>query len=45
MMNQEMSNVTNFPLPEYYFRIRRVEDNTHRGKYFSTIERLLWQDL
>ena len=45
MMNQEMCAVTNFSLPEYYFRVRRVEDDTYRGKYFSTIERLSWQDL
>ena len=44
-MNQEMSAVTNFTLPEYYFRVRRIEDPVHKNKYFSSIERLLWQDL
>ena len=44
-MNQEMSAVANFSLPEHYFRVRRVEDAVHTGKYFSAIERCSWHDL
>lgn len=45
MMNQEMSALTNLSLPEYYFRVRRTEDEVYKGKYFSTIERISWEDL
>lgn len=45
MMNTEMSAVTDFSLPEYFFRVKRVEDLVHRGKYFSCIERVSWQDI
>ena len=45
MMNQEMSAVTNFSLPEYFFRVKRTEDTVHLGKYFSAIERCSWHDL
>lgn len=45
MMNTELTAMSNFSLPEYYFRVSRQEDEVHVGKYFSKIERILWTDL
>jgi hypothetical protein len=36
-MNQEMSALTNFSLPEYFFRVSRIEDgNDHRAARGNT---------
>ncbi|CAN0006644.1 unnamed protein product [Ectocarpus fasciculatus] len=44
IMSMELAALSNFSLPEHYFRICRV-DNTHTGKFFSHIERIPWGDM
>jgi hypothetical protein len=44
MMNMELSAMTDFGMPENYFRICRQED-ANSGKFFSHIERIPWDDL
>jgi len=45
IMSQELSQHTEFSLPEYYFRVSREESEEGSGKFFSHIERLTWQNL
>lgn len=44
LIRSELSAVTGFSLPEYYFRVSR-EDVAGNGKYFSHIERIPWEDM
>lgn len=44
MMKSELSAISNFSMPEFYFRISRQEEG-NTGKYFSHIDRCLWNDL
>ena len=51
LVNGELAALSNFSLPEYYFRIFREEAGggagaaAHTGKYFSRIERIAWGDM
>jgi DNA repair protein RAD50 len=44
LMNLELSTSIGFSKPEFYFRIRREEDGT-RGRFFSKIDRVSWDEL
>jgi hypothetical protein len=44
MISQELSASPDFALPEHFWRIAREED-AGNGKFFSRIERVLWQDM
>lgn len=37
--------LTSFSLPDYYFRVARKEDQAGSGRYFSSIERIAWEDM
>jgi hypothetical protein len=43
-MNEELSSSADFTLPEFFFRINRLEEG-NSGKFFSQIERVKWDDL
>jgi hypothetical protein len=55
MMSTELAGISDFSMPEYYFRIRREEQSEAEGgnrairnagpKFFSKIDRVLWEDL
>jgi hypothetical protein len=53
-MNAELGALSNFSLPEYYFRVYREPASeggglggSHKvgGKFFSRIERIAWGDM
>jgi hypothetical protein len=43
-MSDELSSSSDFPMPEYYFRVFRREEQKS-GKFFSHIERVPWEDM
>eukprot|EP01041_Mallomonas_annulata_P001590 gene1590-3071_t len=44
LMRTELSSLSSFSLPEYYFRVSRQEEG-NSGKFFSRIERIPWEDM
>jgi hypothetical protein len=44
LMNMELSAVTDFVKPEFYFRVSREEEGA-TGKFFSHITRIPWEDM
>jgi hypothetical protein len=52
-MGTELSAVSDFSLPEFYFRVSREEDEnqpntqvgTLNGRFFSRIDRIRWDDM
>ena len=44
LMRTELSSLSSFSLPEYYFRVSRQEEG-NTGKYFSKIDRIPWEDM
>ena len=45
LLSNELSMLTDFALPEYYFRVFREEDEAGSGRFFSRIERIDWADM
>ena len=47
MLGTELSGISDFSLPEFYFRVSREEAVGHigQGKYFSRIDRIQWDDM
>lgn len=45
LMSTELAANQEFALPEYYFRVSREESDESPGKYFSHIQRIVWQNL
>ncbi len=43
-MNNELSALKDFSMPEFYFRISR-QDEKNDWRYFSKIDRIPWNDL